>query len=196
MASGSYFLILKETNNILSKEELDKLNDLNAEKDFWSDTDTKRIDCLQNTQPIRVSDDEPVTSYYSVATGKIYDIVCEFNFLSDFLCLKEHFEMNPWTKSGEITFSTFDIYKMLEILLYIKNPDLWSHTLESSILSNNEFLHVFDELNLNFMNRFDKSAEWNTEYDYALNRLIECFSMYLSVINNLTDKFILVYKTW
>ena len=119
MASGSYFLILKETNNILSKEELDKLNDLNAEQDCWSNTDTNRIDCLQNTQPIRVSEDEPVTSYYSVSTGRIYDIVCEFNFLSDFLCLKEHFEMNPWTKSGEITFSTFDIYKMLEILLYI-----------------------------------------------------------------------------
>ena len=103
--------------------------------------------------------------------------------------------MNPFAKSGEIEISEYEAYKMLEALKYIKNPDLWSHTIESSILDRNDYLKVFDELDSNFFSRFESDGEWIREENYSIDRLIDTLSTFLSIVKTQGDVK-LIYKTW
>lgn len=205
MASGSYFLILKDTDKYLTSSELFEYNKKQISHDFnfCNQSDEELILKLQETQRIpnecdMFEDDEnPV--YYSKTTGKIYQTILRTDFLSEFVCLKEYFEMNPYNINGEIEINSFTALLMLQAIKYIKNPDLWSNTIESTLFYDNPFIKVFDVLSYRFMYRNDKNTDNLVEdefYSYAINNLIDVLSTYF-VLNKTNDKKIkLVYKTW
>ncbi len=208
MAAGSYFLILSETKNKLHSKDLKKynLNKISFIDDLFEKNKTKeeKINSLQDTQKLILeypsdSDYQECYDYYSVTTGQIYRKHAEISFLSDFLSLKEYFELNPYSKRGEIEISVFDAYKMLEALQYISNRDLWSSTLEATILNNNEYIKVFEVMSSSFFNRFKSDLDEIEDYEYDMvniKRLIEALSTFLVIQKNSEDKIKLIYKTW
>jgi hypothetical protein len=205
MASGSYFLILKDTDKYLTSSELFEYNkkQISYDFNFCNQSDEELILKLQETQRIPkecdIFEDDENSVYYSKTTGKIYQTILRMDFLSEFVCLKEYFEMNPYNINGEIEINSFTALLMLQAVKYIKNPDLWSNTIESTLFYDNPFIKVFDELSSRFMYRNDKNTDNLVEdefYSYAINNLIDVLSTYF-VLNKTNDKQIkLVYKTW
>lgn len=207
MASGSYFLILSETKNKLHEKDLKKynLNKISFVDDLFdrNKTEEDKINDLQDTQKLILeypSDDwKECYDYYSVSTGQTYRKHAEISFLSDFLCLKEYFELNPYSKHGEIEISVFDAYKMLEALQYISNKDLWNSTLEATVLNDNEYIKVFEILSSTFLYRFNANPEVTDDYEYDkinIKKLIETLTTFLTIHKNSDDKVKLIYKTW
>lgn len=205
MASGSYFLILKDSDKCLASSELLEYNkkQISGDFNFGNQSDEELILKLQETQKIPKEsdsyeyDENPV--YYSKTTGKIYQTILKIDFLSEFVCLKEYFEMNPYNINGEIEITSFTALLMLQVIKYIKNPDLWSNTIESTLFYDNPFINVFEALSSRFMYRNDKNTDSLAEdefYSYTINNLIDVLSTYF-VLNKNNDKQIkLVYKTW
>lgn len=203
MSSGSYFLILEDTKEIINKEIVDSYLDKIVKKDhdLFSKNLSKenRISNLQDTQPIPGQED--ITYYFSISSRSKWRKLADFDFGSDFICLKDYFEMNPYSKCGEIEISEFEAYKMLEILNYIKAQEHWSHFIEEFILDRNEYLRVFDLLNINFYGRFqnNKDVEYTPAPDeiHTFSRLKDCLSTFLSIKNSSDESNIkLIYKTW
>jgi hypothetical protein len=202
MASGSYFLILKDTGKVIDDFNLDKFNLFHAKDfDFWVENPDLRkyIDKLQDTLECTDNSDCDLDNieYYSRSNKTIYSVLAKVPFLSDFTCLKDYFYMNPYSVSGEITLSDLDIYKMREALIYIKSSSLWSKSIEDFILDKNEYLKVFDELSDNFLNRFRDEEDVYELGDATLERLIMLFDSYFLIkSSNDPGKIKLVYKTW
>lgn len=199
MASGSYFLILKETDESLKDESVKELiHGYAKELDFWNNCENveELIPNLQKTQPVKLDEYCESDEYFSISTGRIYKCLVKVDFLSDFTELKDYFEMNPYSKSGEIEISVFDAYKMLEVLNYIKNPDLWSHTVETNLLDKNEYLHVFDCISSKFYSRFETDGCSQEPFNYILHRLIEVLNTFFTINNSSEHIIKLVYKTW
>ncbi len=202
MSSGSYFLILEDTKEIINKDIIDSYLDKIVKKDydlFSKFSKEDRISNLQDTQPI--PDQEETFYYFSISSRSKWIKLADFDFGSDFICLKNHFDMNPYSKCGELEISEFDAYKMLEILNYIKAQEYWSHFIEEFILDRNEYLQVFDLLDINFYNRFqnNKDIEWSPNSDeiYTFSKLKDCLSTFLSIKNSSDESNIkLIYKTW
>lgn len=212
MSSGSYFLILKDTEKVLSKEDLYSRNFKLASKMEYSllkKPETKEeieynISRLQDTQVYLDKNDDEEEIYfsehedwYSISSGKIYKALTIIPFLSDFNCLKDHFDMNPYTPNGEISLSYLDVYKMREALIYIKGSNFWSKTIEEFLLDKNEYIRVFDELSSNFMERFSDSKEWSYYLDdWAIDKLILLFNSFMLNSNCSESEIKLVYKTY
>lgn len=212
MASGSYFLILKDTGKVLPKEDLYSRNFKIASKMEYSllkQAETKEeiesnISRLQDTQVYLDKNDDEEEIYfsehedwYSVSSGKLYKALTIVPFLSDFTCLKDYFDMNPYNSNGEITLSYLDVYKMREALTYIKGSNFWSKTIEEFLLDKNEYIRVFDELSNNFMERFSDSKNWNYYLDnYAIDKLILLFNSFMLISESSESEIKLIYKTW
>jgi hypothetical protein len=198
MASGSCFLILKDSDISLPPQQLLELNLKHAaELDFWSTGKNPKdlIDLLQDTQLVN-PDLDKFNEWYSVSSGKVYQCLLKNDFISDFTSLKDHFSIYPYSKNGEIEFSEYEVYKMLEALKYIQNRDLWSHTMENFILDRNEFIYVFDTVSEDFYSRFDDEKIIRHEKNYTLFRLIETFATYMTIKKSSDEPIKIVYKTW
>lgn len=212
MASGSYFLILKDTGKVLPKEDLYSRNFKIASKMEYSllkQAETKEeiesnISRLQDTQVYLDKNDDKEEidfseheNWYSISSGKLYKVLTILPLLSDFTCLKDHFDMNPYNSNGEIALSYLDVYKMREALTYIKGSNFWSKTIEEFLLDKNEYIRVFDELSNNFMERFSDSKNWNYYLDdYAIDKLILLFNSFMLISESSESEIKLVYKTW
>ena len=144
---------------------------------------------------------EECYDYYSVRTGKQYKLLLKIYFLSGFNCLKEHYCMNPYFSSGEHEFTIFEIYKMLEALIYIQNKDFWNASLETSLLSHNDFISVFEELSNAFIDRFrpadpDNYYEDYEDEKYCIKKLIDLCNAYLTISKYTEAKTKIVYKSY
>lgn len=213
MASGSYFLILEKTDIVLKPEELKALNINYIMENLFVSMNSSEItdeslplhlEKLQNYLELRNvdsknKDDFCINHYYNKSTGNVYKIIAQADFISDFYCLKDYFGMNPYNSTGDVEIHSFELYKMIEALEYINNPDLWNRYIENTILKKNEFISVFEYLDLAFEKRFmnfDGIDEEENLSKYQVKRMLEIFNSFIFLIENSEKELKLVYKTW
>lgn len=213
MASGSYFLILEKTDIVLKPEELKALNINYIMENLFVSMNTSEItdenlplhlEKLQNYLELRNvdsknKDDFCINHYYHKSTGNVYKIIAQADFISDFYCLKDYFGMNPYNSTGDVEIHSFELYKMIEALEYINNPDLWNRYIENTVLKKNEFISVFEYLDLAFEKRFmnfDGIDEEENLSKYQVKRMLEVFNSFIFLIENSEKELKLVYKTW
>ena len=133
MSRGSTFVILKKTDQTVSKDEI--LNNQLRE-------------CLTGN-PITL-DDLPEYIYHSEDcyvnkfNTHIYTPVVSASFISTFTCLSEEFYLNPYDlKHDRVVFTMSTVEDMAQAIRYLYNSD-YSSKLEE-VLSN-PFIEIFGDL--------------------------------------------------
>lgn len=166
MSSGSYITIYRKLRkNVVAKDKLDAIR----EEYYKSNKGTCFNACdneesLRADMPILLEDGFSAEQPYGSQTQLFYDKdgvehfkLLSFHFLSSFTCLKEHLNLNPYTRSrASAIISAKDAKDMLQAAKYVLSGE-YSRKFEE-ILSN-DYVELFGEDYPPYVRRFKKSAE-------------------------------------
>lgn len=187
MSRGSTFVILKRTDKVVSEEEiLEKYNSNYAL--------TTKVTSLEELPRCYAYYDEE----HHVDTEKrtlMLDIL-EASFCSTFTCLKEEFNLNPYSNSHDrMIFNKTAASYMLQAIKYLYYSD-YSYKLEEIL--NNSYIEIFSEMCTPYM--MYKNPEYgcdDMDGDHHLKRLKRLLETYLCICDEDDEnEYVLLYYAW
>lgn len=166
MSSGSYMTIYRKLRkNVVSKDRLDAIREeyYKSNKGTCFSTD-KNEESLRADVPVLLEDGFNAEQSCGGQSQLFYDKdgiehfkLLSFHFSSSFTCLKEHWNLNPYTRSqASIIVSAKDAKDLLQAAKYVLSGE-YSKKFEE-ILSN-DYVELLGEDYPPFARRFRKAAE-------------------------------------
>lgn len=186
MSRGSTFVFLKRTDKPISEEEI---------------VAKYPEDCLRK-EPITINDLHRYTyfdkGYYSdKETHTLLSILFDVTFNSTFTCLKDEFNLNPYSHCHDkIVFTETQVRAMLQAIKYLFNADYSRKTEE---LLDNAYIQIFSEMHTPYM--MWKNPEWEDDCMddgmWHLRRLKRLLEAYLCMCEEDDEnEYILLYYAW
>lgn len=186
MSRGSTFVFLKKTDIPVTDEDI---------------VSKYPEDCLRKT-PITIDDLHRYTyfnkQYYAdkeqhVLLSTMFDVT----FCSTFTCLKEEFDLNPYSTSHDkIVFNETQVRAMLQAIHYLYNEDYSSKTEE---MLDNAYIRIFSELHTPYMMYLHPDWEDDCTDDgkWHLRRLRRLLEAYLCMCEEDDEnEYVLLYYAW
>ena len=163
MSIESYFLILRSTS------EVPIIHDLQPQ-------DTTIPESIENKA-------------ISQSREKVYDVLFEADFISEFNLLIRHFNLNPETSNGELEITPELASELITVLDYITTPSLWSHEYEATLKYNQFFNSNIKSFSNYFANRFNPNNDFYLDEDHSEFEMFER-------VSNVLKAFLTIYKEY
>lgn len=162
MASGSYFTIYRKLNKSVPNETLDKIKNEYFESNKANLFDSSKPENeLKEDIPLFLDPTFKSTSiddgnsnyiYYNSDDGKEYLQLLTFDFISTFSCLKEHWDLNPYSyKRATKVVSKVEAAAMLQAIKYVLGG---KYSQEFEDILSNEYVDLFGNGYSPYDNRF------------------------------------------
>lgn len=191
MSFESQLMILRKLTNddIYFKEE--KVEEIknsykNSFKDFLFDKEQIENFKFPEFLPIKLDEDD---KFISLTDNQEYLNIVSTHFCSDFIILKDYFNLNQYTGNNQVILDKKLVKEMLQSINYILN---FKHSIELEDLLNSHWIEKYGKLLPSFINRFDSKCKnclsnEDKEFEYTgkfiLNRVRTIFETYLLLLD-------------
>ena len=191
MSFESQLMILRKSTNddIYFKEE--KVEEIknsykNSFKDFLFDKEQIENFKFPEFLPIKLDEDD---KFISLTDNQEYLNIVSTHFCSDFIILKDYFNLNQYTGNNQVILDKKLVKEMLQSINYILN---FKHSIELEDLLNSHWIEKYGKLLPSFINRFDSKCknclsnedkEFEYTGKYILNRVRTIFETYLLLLD-------------
>lgn len=205
MSSGSYFVILKNSQTKLNQQQLHAANltrvgddiIMHGQKDNIQQYTKQCIERLSDMQVLTYSDQFSIAKFYDKNDGTIWDKILSIEFNSELTAIKQYFYMNPYHNTADRQISYNQCCKMIQACQYILNGTMYNQAFE--LILDNCWINTIGEQVGGFENRFTSKLVLSELQKNLLTRIRNGLITFKTIIDQNDTQhslYKLVYKVW